>query len=205
MTKPLCSLHLLGAVWLLCASLIPSGAVAASASPIPAGGYTLLPDESVVTILVRSTLHDFEVRAKAPKGKLTASAAEAGSIRLRLELSPRDMESGSYMRDTVMREDVLEIQKFPDIVFEASEATYTGEEKGTPVYRVKGALTLHGVRKELSFPVRARLAGGRLTAEARFDLNISDYQMTVPSPLPFLYTQDTLTLTARFVLKRRGN
>jgi len=199
MTNPLRSF---AAACLLSVLLLPS---AAAAAPIPAGGYALLPDESRVAILVRSTLHDFEVRAKVSKGELTVPAAGAGPIRLRLEFSPEDMESGSDMRDTVMREDVLESRKFPRILFEASEAVYAGEEEGAPTYRVRGALTLHGVRKELSFPVRVRLAGGRLTVEAKVDLKISDHQMAVPSPLPFLHTQDTLTLTARFALKRQGD
>lgn len=199
-------LRLTAAAWLLPLLLCPAGAMAAPAPPIPAGGYVVLPAESRVTILVRSTLHNFEVRARAPRGELTVPAVGGtGVIRLRLEFSSQEMDSGNDMRDTVMREDVLEIRKFPLILFEASEAAFAGEEKGTPQYRVRGILTLHGVRKELSIPVRLRAAGERLTAEATADLKISDHKMTVPSPLPFLHTEDTLTLTARLALKRRGN
>ena len=54
-----------------------------------------------------------------------------------------------------LRDSVLEVRRFPEIRFESTEVVPEGEG-----FRVKGALSLHGVRGELSFPVRRIETGG---------------------------------------------
>jgi polyisoprenoid-binding protein YceI len=67
--------------------------------------------------------------------------------------------------------DFFEVETYPTSTFKLTKAVKTGE--GT--YDISGNLTLHGVEKNLTFPVTASRDGDTATFSAEFDINRKDF------------------------------
>lgn len=68
-------------------------------------------------------------------------------------------------------EDFFEVETYPTSTFKLTKAAKTGE--GT--YDISGNLTLHGVEKNLTFPVTASRDGDTASFKAEFDINRKDF------------------------------
>jgi polyisoprenoid-binding protein YceI len=81
---------------------------------------------------------------------------------------------------TRMRNDVLESQRYPEIVYESSRVTASGT--GDRYWAaLAGNLTLHGVTKSLSISARVAVNGDSLRASGEFSLKQSDFGITLVS------------------------
>lgn len=181
---------------------ISSAGAAIPAASLPQGTFSVVSARSDVRTRVSSTLHDFDVEAKVSRGEVVIPSQADGSVRLVIEFSVKEMNSGNFMRDQVMQSDVLEAEKFPDVRFRSEKIAFMGSgPEGTLRFQVEGKLTMHGVEKKLSIPILVSSGQDQISAQAQFPIRISDYGMKVPSPLPFLKTEDVLEVTARFVLR----
>lgn len=82
-----------------------------------------------------------------------------------------------------LREIVLLPEQYPDIVFRSSNIT--GRAIGKSVYDLKivGALTLHGVTRQISIPTKVTLSGNELRAQGEFSINRSDFKVKATSAL----------------------
>jgi polyisoprenoid-binding protein YceI len=73
---------------------------------------------------------------------------------------------------------VLEINRYPEIVFQSTQITVTRAGENRYKARVVGDLTLHGVtRTGLWIPAQVATDGNILRAQGDFTLNQSDYNM----------------------------
>jgi polyisoprenoid-binding protein YceI len=80
--------------------------------------------------------------------------------------------------DHMMREDVLETAKFPEIVFESSSVTASRLGKGRYRARVIGDVTLHGVtQKNLWIQAEVTIGEENLRAQGEFSLKQTDFQI----------------------------
>jgi polyisoprenoid-binding protein YceI len=70
---------------------------------------------------------------------------------------------------------VLDVQRYPTIVFQSTAISPTGPATGTMTLRVTGALTLRGVTQTVTVPVEVQLAQGRLTATGKVTVRQSAY------------------------------
>jgi polyisoprenoid-binding protein YceI len=75
-----------------------------------------------------------------------------------------------------MYDEVLEIDRFPEILYECSKATASG---GGDRYWVvlQGELTLHGVTRALPVSARVVITGDSLRASGEFSVRQSDYEI----------------------------
>lgn len=82
-----------------------------------------------------------------------------------------------------LREIVLLPEQYPDIVFRSTNIT--GRAIGNSVYDLKivGALTLHGVTRQISIPTKVTLSGNELRAQGEFSINRSDFKVKATSAL----------------------
>src|SRR5215470_16680425 len=88
----------------------------------PAGyHYRIEPTGSELTWELPATLHTVHGRAPRISGRLDATPGGNGEwkVQSRIVVAAAAMESGSESRDKKMREKTLEVDKFPEIVFEA--------------------------------------------------------------------------------------
>ena len=89
------------------------------------------------------------------------------------DISERDRRE----MDKMMKGDVLEVSKFPQIKFEATLISIT--RLGDALYRptVSGNLSFHGVTRSQSVPVRITSLGEMIRASGDFTLKQSDYKI----------------------------
>lgn len=82
-----------------------------------------------------------------------------------------------------LREIVLLPEQYPDIVFKSTNIS--GKAIGTTEYDLKiiGALTLHGVTRQISIPTKVTLAGNQLRAQGEFSVNRSDFKVKATSAM----------------------
>lgn len=79
-------------------------------------------------------------------------------------------------------ENYVESDKFPKATF---NGTYTGTvdvtKSGTYNVNVKGALTLHGVTKNIEVPATFQVQSGMLSSTSNFALKPQDFDIQIPS------------------------
>src|SRR5277367_4755101 len=81
----------------------------------------------------------------------------------------------------VMREEVLEVNKFPELIFESS--TVNADKQKADLYRVNmtGNLTLHGVTNSQSFFAQLAFGIDSFRAYGEFTILQTDYSIKVAS------------------------
>src|SRR5262245_12805903 len=144
------------------ASLVLLLAAPFAAGEEPAGyHYRIEPSGSELTWELPATLHTVHGRAPQISGRLDAIPGSGGDwkVQSRIVVTAAGMESGNESRDKKMREKTLEVEKFPEIVFEARRVVgdlskLRPGEGGT--VEVTGDLTIHGKTVSVRLPVDVR-------------------------------------------------
>jgi len=126
-------------------------------------------------------IRDFSGEMKFNPDKL-----EAGSFRLVIKsasLSVQDDISDKDLREIerLMKAEVLETEKFPEIVYEAPSISVTTMADMLCSARLNGSLTMHGVTRNQLILVRVALLGTMLRASGDFSLDQTDYNIKLVS------------------------
>ncbi len=126
-------------------------------------------------------IRDFSGEMKFNPGKL-----EAGSFRLVIQsasLSVQDDISDKDLREIerLMKQEVLETAKFPEIVYDAPSIPVTKMAESLYSAALNGKLTLHGVTRNQPMSVRVALFGTMLRASGDFTLDQTDYNIKLVS------------------------
>ncbi|HEX7177516.1 MAG TPA: YceI family protein [Pyrinomonadaceae bacterium] len=82
----------------------------------------------------------------------------------------REMERG-------MREDVLEIARYPEVVFMSTKVSANRTAEGQYQTRISGNLSLHGVTREHQINAQVTVNGSSLRAQGESALRQSDYNI----------------------------
>lgn len=111
------------------------------------------PTQSTVEIAVKATVDSFT--GKLAAYTLQGTVDESGQITsARLDFRFRDVLTGKPKRDKAMHE-WQQTEKFPDASFVLTNLRLEGGAGGTAF----GRLTLHGVTRDLNFPVKVTREG----------------------------------------------
>lgn len=92
------------------------------------------------------------------------------------ETSPdfTDKQKGIINRE--LKEIVLESEKFPEIHFKSTKVA--GRlENGAMAVKITGALTLHGITKQIEIPAKVTLDSGNLRAVGTFEINRKNFKV----------------------------
>jgi polyisoprenoid-binding protein YceI len=111
---------------------------------------------------------------------------EAGSFRIVIKsasLSVQDDISGKDLREMerLMNQEVLETEKFPEILYEASAISVTKMADMLYSATLNGNLTMHGVTRRQPIVTRVALLGSMLRASGDFSLDQTDYGIKLVS------------------------
>jgi len=87
-------------------------------------------------------------------------------------------EDVSWDIDTALQNHVLETGKYPAISFVGRAASARRRADGAFDIKVTGTLQLHGVRREVTVPLRLQMQTGTLRASGAFTLRQTDYKIT---------------------------
>jgi polyisoprenoid-binding protein YceI len=130
---------------------------------------------------------------------------DAGSGKMSGEIlvDAKSGESGNGMRDRKMHREVLESDRYPDVVFRPALV----EGAATPgrfSAKVHGAFSIHGVEREITVPAEVDIESDHWSANVHFTVPYAKWGMKNPSTL-FLRVNDYVEIdlaVAGGVLKR---
>jgi polyisoprenoid-binding protein YceI len=76
-----------------------------------------------------------------------------------------------------MRDDVLEVSRYPEIVYECSRFSASKIAEGQYQLTLNGDLTLHGITRNQPVSTRVTVSGDTLVGFGDFSLDQSDYEI----------------------------
>jgi polyisoprenoid-binding protein YceI len=92
-------------------------------------------------------------------------------------------DSGSEARDRRMHKNILESDRYPEIVFAPSRVEGAVAAEGSSEVQVHGMFRIHGAAHEIQLPVRVTVANGKATAKTHFTVPYVQWGMKNPSTL----------------------
>jgi len=151
--------------------------------------YRLVPAPSTFTVqafaegLLSAFGHDPVLAIKDFSGEVqfVPGSFEAASVKMTVKadsivLSTEVKEKDRIELEQTMREQVLEIAKYPEIVFVSSNISVTKLAEGRYRARVIGDLTFHGAtQKNLWITPEVTVSGESLSAKGMFSLKQTDF------------------------------
>ena len=140
---------------------------------------------------------------------LLTSDANPSIVSMRILVDLRTLDSGSADRDSHVRNDTLETNKYPQAIFTVSNAQvlagdYTEGQMVT--FNLQGQLTLHGVTRPVTFDMQAKLMENTVTGSGTTLIHLRDYKMKPPattSVVPITINND-ITLTIHFTAQEES-
>jgi polyisoprenoid-binding protein YceI len=148
-------------------------------------------------------IRDWTGMVQMASGKLESASLEvrvhSSSLEVLDELPDRDRRE----LHRVMYNEVLEIEQFPEVVYDSMEVA--AEKLKEDLYRlnVHGRLTLHGISNDQDFVAQASLGVDSVRAHGSFTLLQSDYNIRIASIAGgTLKLQDELKFTFYVVARK---
>lgn len=166
--------------------------------------FHLVPRESsIVTQIV-------DPFGKIVVGKLALLGGEArgdvkelrGSASVSLTIDAHSYNSNLGLRDQDVKDQYLEVDHYPQITFRSTsiEEIREPESPGGPWrLTVKGVLELHGIKKEISVPVRLTHRERRITVEGSTKILLKEFNIAVPTLLFAFRSGDQVEVGFRIV------
>ncbi len=155
-------------------------------------------DRSSVHFSVSSTFHQIEGEAREFKGEVFFhSLADPASGRLTVEIDASRLDANHGRINRKMREDCLEVDRFPLIRFESLEIQNRPQNyvfgriaQGEAV----GILELHGLRRKIGFPIDFSYTEDNFNARGRVTIKMSEFEIPDPGFL-FLRIRDEVQIS----------
>jgi polyisoprenoid-binding protein YceI len=146
-------------------------------------------------------IRDFQGEVHFVPGKPEASSvrivAKMDSLRVTDDVSEKDRDE----IERTMRNDVLEISRFPEATFESTEVSGSLVFEGQYKVTMNGNLTLHGVNTKQSLQAQVIVSENQLRAQGDFTLRQTDYHMKLVSVAGgTLKLKDELKFTFEIIL-----
>ncbi len=171
--------------------------------------YRIVPEESEVRYRVRERIArlDFPSDAVGTTREITGEIAldDHGEMAAssRFEVDLRTLKSNRDRRDRYLRQNTLETDQYPIMVFVPTALdglAYPLPTSGTHAFRLVGRMTLHGVTKEAVWDAELEFSvdGARGMATTRF--TFGDYNLTIPRMAALLSVADDIRLELGLVL-----
>lgn len=152
----------------------------------------------------------FAIRQYSGAAEFNPTSPEATSLKLAIQAA--SLEVGDNISDKdrreiegEMRQGVLEIGKYPEIVYECSRVALnkTGDDQYSVT--LNGDLTLHGVTRRQPVTAKVAVTGDMLRAFGECSLRQSDYNIKLVSALGGgLKVKDEVNLSFDLVARRQG-
>ena len=138
---------------------------------------------NVAEFHAEDTYDSFDGKTSDVNGTIVADPANPSASSVLVNINVDSLDTGVGMRNNEMRARYLETKKFGTATFKS--VSVAGPASITPNQpadiNVTGDLTLHGVTKRMTIPVRVVLIpDGRIHATANFKIHMPDFGISVP-------------------------
>ena len=156
--------------------------------------------------------HTHEVIAPALAGtiRFDQQRVEQAAIELTFDASALTVsatgeppEDVPKVQETMLSDKVLDVAKYPTIVFRSRQIVVETRTGGQMRLRVAGALTLHGVTRPIEGPANVNLAGDQLTGAGTLVINQTSFNIKpVSAGLGSVKVKDEVTVGYTFAAHR---
>jgi len=127
----------------------------------------------------KAALEDIEAKNKTVTAVLDS---KTGALQFSVQMKSFEFEKALMQQH--FNENYVESDKFPKAEFKGTltnNAAVNYKKNGTYPVTVKGKMTLHGVTKDVEAPGTIKVDGGKLEGKSTFNLQLSDYKISIPS------------------------
>ncbi|HKC71697.1 MAG TPA: YceI family protein [Terriglobales bacterium] len=159
--------------------------------------FELDPAQSRVQFTLGATFHEVHGTFQLRRGTIHFNAAtgEAGGS---LIVDASSGNTGNEGRDRRMHRQILEDQKYPEIVFTAQHVSGKLGAQGTSQMELQGLLSLHGEQHPITFTVPVQVNQDQASAEVHFILPYMKWGLKNPSTF-VLRVSDKVSVDVRAV------
>ncbi len=157
--------------------LLTVASIAAAAQSL---AFQLDPQRTVVNFTLADALHTVRGSFRLKQSSLRLDAA-SGKLAGEIVVDAKSGASGSGMRDRKMHREVLESDRYPEIVFRPDRVEGTVLPQGKSSVQVHGIFHIHGADHELTIPADVELSSDRWTATLHFAVPYANWGMKNPS------------------------
>ncbi|MGH9681525.1 MAG: YceI family protein, partial [Candidatus Acidiferrales bacterium] len=174
----------------LIAAIILGICVSAAASPRPAEQQPALMQFSLdvsrcqVHFSVSSTLHTVHGEFAVKRGNIQFDP-DAGKAAGEIVVDATSGQSGSNARDKRMHKEILESDRFAELIFSPDRILGKVSLSGSSSVQVHGTFALHGASHELTVPVQVEVTGEHWTGTATFAVPYIAWGLKNPSNFIF--------------------
>jgi polyisoprenoid-binding protein YceI len=186
----------------LCVVLSAFLAVAGVTAAAQNLAFQLDPQHTTINYTLGDVLHTVRGTFRLKQGSLRLDPA-SGKLTGEIVVDAKSGESGSGMRDRKMHREVLESERYPEIVFRPDRVDGTVSLAGKSSVHVHGVFSIHGSDHELTVPAEVEVSSDRWSVALHFTVPYANWGMKNPSTL-FLRVSESvdIDLTAAGTLTR---
>lgn len=175
----------------LCAALL-GVALSAAAANAQEMVFHVDPAQSHVTFTLGATLHSVHGTFQMKSGTLRFNPA-TGDASGSLVVDATSGNSGNNSRDRRMHRQILEDQKYPEIVFTPQHVSGRLAPEGTSQMELQGLMTLHGQQHPMKVAMPVQVSHDQASADARFIVPYVQWGLKNPSTF-ILRVSDKVTI-----------
>lgn len=156
--------------------------------------------------------HDHEVIAPKVDGRVVVNRSEISRSSVQLRIDAEGLKvtgKGEPAQDVaevqrvMLSERVLDVARYPQIVFESSGVSPATALAADMSLRVDGRLSVHGTSRRVMVPVRVRLTATGLAAEGRLTVRQTEFGMQpVTAGAGTVRVKDEVDIVFRIVATR---
>jgi polyisoprenoid-binding protein YceI len=171
------------------ATTTPAATTTPGTGPAPTGdvaGAWKISSGSEVGYRVKESINGFDTtangRTQAITGDLTLKGTSATAATFTVDMTT--FHSDESRRDGQFNGRVMQVDQFPTSTFALTAPIDFGKvpTDGKPIsVKATGDLTLHGVKKSVTFPLSATFKNGRIGILGQIPVVFADYSITNPS------------------------
>ena len=167
-------------------AVVSLAAVLSMSRPVPAADlYTIDPAHTSVVFSVGHAGLSYTYGFFRQAAGTYALDADPAKCSFKFTIQTGSLDTNHAKRDEHLRSpDFFNVQQFPTITFESTACTRANTPDQSIVYQVTGNLTLHGVTRQVTVPLRLLAEGKGPYGDSRSgflcqtELKRSDYDMT---------------------------
>ena len=181
-----------------------------------AGRYAIVAGESKIEIQVGTSGmfgflgHPHSIVPKMFSGEAEIKPQEALPAAVSIRIDATSLYEAAEFKpeekekiETQMHGEVLETAKYPEIVFKSTQVRYSKTPEHVYETKIDGDMTLHGVTRKITIPVRITVDGASLRATGKFEIQRKDYNIETKSAGGgSVKVSKTLEITFNIVLRQ---
>jgi polyisoprenoid-binding protein YceI len=153
------------------------------ASPASSGAPVITPENTTIEFIGSKVTGSHHGGFKTFKGTFEVVPGKIETSRITAEIDANSIwADNGRVTNHLKSPDFFDVAKFPTATFVSSgiESGSRDPKAKDATHMVTGNLTLHGITKSITFPVKIVVAGGTATLDSEFFINRKDFGIVYP-------------------------